>query len=86
MHSPIAGHADTAEAATLVQTGALVLARVGVAFIDVDFTSGPRETTSAVAAERARRVDAETLVFAREALGAFVHIFGAVDALEAVRA
>lgn len=86
MHSPVARHADAAEAATLVQAGAFVLAGVGVAFIDVHLASGPGETTGAIATERAWCVDAETLVFAREALGALVHIIGAVDALEAIGA
>lgn len=86
MHSSVAGHADAAEAATLVQARALVLAGVGVAFIDVHLASGPGETAGAVATERARRVDAEALVFAREALSALVHVLGAVDALEAIGA
>lgn len=86
MHSSVARHADAAEAATLVQARALVLAGVGVAFIDVHLASGPGETAGAVATERARRVDAEALVFAREALSALVHILGAVDALEAIGA
>lgn len=86
MHPSVARHADAAEAAALVQAGALVLAGVRVAFIDVHLASGPGETTGAIATERARRVDAETLVFTREALGALVHVFCAVDALEAVGA
>lgn len=84
MDSSVAGHADAAETSALVQAGALVLARVGVALVDVHLTAGPCESAGAVAAERAGRVDAEALVLAGETLGALVHVLGAVDSLEAV--
>lgn len=84
MHSSVAGHADATETSALVQAGALILAGVGVALVDVHLAAGPCEAASAVAAERAGRVNAEALVLAGETLGALVHVLGAVDSLEAV--
>ena len=77
-------HANASESAALVQTGAVVLARIRVAFVDVDLAARSGESARAVALERSGRVDAQSVVFARRAGFAFVDVFRAVDSFEAV--
>ncbi len=62
------------------------MARIRIAFVDVDLTARTGEAACAVAAERARCVDAEAVVFTWGASFALVNILGAVNAFEARRA
>ena len=55
-------HADAAVAAPLVDAGALVLARVGLALVHVDLAAGAGEPGGAVAAVGAGGVHADTVV------------------------
>lgn len=41
-------HADTAECSTFIETSAIILARVGIAFIDVDLASRTSKTPCAI--------------------------------------
>ena len=79
-------HADAFVRPHVVETGTLVLARVRFALVEVDFTPRSRESGRAVADKRAGCVDADSSVFARGTLVAFVEVFRAVEALEALRA
>lgn len=58
-------HTDTSEGARIVQTGTVVLTRVRLTLVDVGLTARTGEPLGAVAHERTRRVDADTVVFAR---------------------
>ena len=58
-------HTDTAEGTRIVKAGAVVSARNGLAFVDVGLASWPGEALSAVASERAGRVDADPVVLTR---------------------
>lgn len=78
-------HADTSESAAFVQASAVVLARIRVAFVDVDLASGAGESARAIAPERAGSVDAEAVVLARRTGLAFVDVFRTVDTFVAVR-
>lgn len=51
-------HTNAAESPTFVEASAVVLARIRVAFVDVDFTARPGKTTSAITTEGARSIDA----------------------------
>lgn len=61
----LTGHADTAIGSALVEAGAIVLARVRVALVDVHLAAGARKTDRTIAAIRAGRVDTGAAVFAR---------------------
>merc|ERR1711946_25042 len=75
-------HADAAESPALIQAGPVVLARIRVAFVDVDLAAGAGEPARAVALEGARRVDAEAVVLAGRSRLALVDILRAVDPFE----
>lgn len=60
------------------------MTRVRFALVDVHLAAGSRKPAGAVAPEGPGSVDAQTLVLAGVALGALVHVFGAVGALKAV--
>lgn len=57
-------HANASKSTTFIEAGAVILAGVGVAFVDVDFATGSGEALGAIANERARGVDANAVVFA----------------------
>ena len=58
-------HADTSESAAFIEARAIVLARIGIALVDVDLAPGSGESSRAVALERSRSVDAQAVVLAR---------------------
>lgn len=58
-------HADAAEGSRVVQTGAVVLARVTLALVDVGLAARTREALGAVAREAAGRVHADAVMLAR---------------------
>jgi len=84
VNTRVTWHANASESAALVQTGAVVLARIRVAFVDVDLAARSGESARAVALERSGSVDAQSVVFARRAGFAFVDVFRAVHSFEAV--
>ena len=49
--------------ASRIQTRAVILTRIGGTLVDVDLAPRPLKANGAVAAERARSVDARTTVF-----------------------
>lgn len=75
-----AGRTDTLVAAQLIETGAIVLAWMRFALVDVNLATGPGETRLALATIGSGRVDAKAAVLARGADGAFVVVNGAVGA------
>ena len=75
-------HADATKGAALAETGAIVLAGIRVAFVDVDLAARAGEAARAVALEGARRVDAEAVVLAGRSRLALVDILRAVDPFE----
>ena len=60
-------HANTSVNGRLIDASSLVLARIRLAFVDVDFAADPGEAGFALAFERSGGVDARTVVFARRA-------------------
>ena len=58
-------HADALVASALVEAGALVEARAGVALVDAHLAPRPREAARAVAPVVPRRVHAHAVVLAR---------------------
>jgi hypothetical protein len=82
----VAGSADAAEAAPLVQTRTVVVARIAETLVDVDFASGAGEAGQTVTAEASFGVDTETAVFTRRSVVfAFVDVDATVDTFEAGR-
>ena len=79
-------HADAAEGAAFIEAGAVILAGIRIALVDVDLAARSREAPRAVALERSRRIHAEAVVLARRSRLAFVNVLRAVDALEALGA
>ena len=58
-------HADASESASLVDAGALVLAGVGLALVDVDLAPAALEAGRAVATVRAGSVDTKATMLTR---------------------
>ena len=58
-------HADAAVPSAFVDAGSLVLARIGLALVDIDLAASPGETGDTVATVGARGVDTDAVVLTR---------------------
>lgn len=76
-------HTNATKSTGIVETAAVILAGMGLAFVDIGLTARSREALWAVAHKWAGRVDAQSVVLTRWALLALVYVFRTVDALEA---
>lgn len=82
----LTGHTDTTIWATFIQTSTLVLAGIGIAFIDVDFASCTSKADSTIATIWTGCIDTATAMFAWwAAIMTFVNIFNTIGALVASR-
>lgn len=80
-------HTETRESSNFIQAGGIILARVGVALIDVHLTARPCVALQTLTVERALGVDAFPSVLTRIAVChcTFIHILSAVCSLMALR-
>ena len=61
-------HTDASESTSFINTSPFILARTGLAFVDVDFTSSAFESWLTITLVGSSSVDADTVVFAGRTL------------------